>query len=95
MKLVRGKGFPNITIYDNPDIPYAEPLEINGLNPNFVVLSDSSESGGGSIESKDEPLSSYEGYEDGNYCTLTYMEVLTRTSSSLQSYKKLDTNITT
>ncbi|KAI5389190.1 hypothetical protein KIW84_074734 [Lathyrus oleraceus] len=73
MKPVRGKGIPNITIYDNPDIPYAEPLEINGLNPNFVVLSDSSESGGGSIESKDKPLSSYEGYEDGNYFTLTYI----------------------
>lgn len=37
-----GGDFPVSAIYENPNVPNADPLEVNGPNPNFIVLSDSS-----------------------------------------------------
>lgn len=50
-------------VYENHDIPDVEPLEINGLNPHFIVLSDSYGSIGDYIENGDVPLSTSK--EDG------------------------------
>lgn len=52
-------------IYENLDFPYDNPLEINGLNLNFTVLSDNSEFEGCFIESGYNPLSSSKGDRKG------------------------------
>lgn len=70
-------------IYENPDILYVEPLEINGLDPNFIVLSDNSGFGGGFVESGDGTLISFEESGDGKYCNPTYIEVVSFLASSL------------
>lgn len=40
-------------ICENFDIPHVEPLETNGHNLNFIILSDSSWYGGDSVKSGD------------------------------------------
>lgn len=51
------KDSPIPAIYENTDVPNVEPLEVNILNPNFIVSSDSSEPRGGFVESGKFPLS--------------------------------------
>lgn len=82
-------------IYENPNILYVEPLEINGLNPNFIVLSDNSGFGGGFVESGDGTLSYFENGGKGKYCNPSYIEVVSLFSSSLQSSNELNATITT
>lgn len=49
------------TINENLDIPHDKPLEINGPNPSFILLSDNYGSTRGSIESGKHPLGYFKG----------------------------------
>lgn len=52
-----GGNSSSSAIYENPNAFNVDPLEVNRLNPNLVVLSDSSESSEDSIQMGDESFS--------------------------------------
>lgn len=52
-----GVDTPVLAIYENSNVSDVNPLEVNDLNPNPIVLTDSSGSGGSSVENGDGPLS--------------------------------------
>ncbi|KAI5405367.1 hypothetical protein KIW84_052229 [Lathyrus oleraceus] len=55
-----GIYFPVLVIYENSDVPNVESLEVNGPNPEFIVFSDSSGSGRGSVDSSELQQSGFQ-----------------------------------
>lgn len=80
---VDARDSPISIIYENLDISHDKPLEINGFNPSFILLSDSYGSRGGTVESGNDPLSYFKGDADGSSCNPIYMEVVSCNASYL------------
>lgn len=68
-----GRYFPVLVIYENPDVPNVESLEVNGPNPEFIVFSDSSGSGRGSVDSSELQQS---GFQKGGFPSFLLYHIL-------------------
>lgn len=89
-----GQNAPLSTIYENAYVSNVDPLKVNGLTPNFIVLGDSLELGEGSIDNGDGPFNAFtkESVDessnkdvDKNFGSLDMRHVATRLSSSIRS----------
>lgn len=85
---------PISVVYENPNIPHEEPLDVNGLIPNMVVLSDMYGIGRGFIKSGGDPFIPSYGNEQGYSRILDYIEVVAPLTSSVWDYKEMEVTLT-
>lgn len=82
------------SIYENPSIFHAKPLEVHGYIPNPVVQSESSGIGGCFVECRSNPPSLCDGNEEGGFHALAYMEKVDHLDFSIQAHNKMEVALT-
>lgn len=73
-----GGDSPISAIYGNPDIPYEEPLEVNGCIPNLIILSDISMTSRSFVKIGGNSLSPSNKNKEGNSHIIVYLKFVVR-----------------
>lgn len=81
------------SVYGNHESIDDEPLKVNGLIPNLVILSDSSETGRGSVENRGVLSSPFIWNKEETSPPPVYLEVSERLISSICYHKEINVTI--
>lgn len=76
-------------VYRNLNIPDDEPLEVNDIFPNLIIIGEIYGTEESFVGSGGDPLNPYDGNKEGNLYTLAYMKVVARLTSYVHYHEEM------